>query len=323
MRAIRCNAYGPPRTLVLERQPTPEVGPGEVLVRIGAASVNFPDALIVANRYQISVDPPFTPGSDFAGTVETLGPGVDGLRVGDRVYGSVFTGAYAEELTVPAVGLQRIPDGVGFADAAAFPTAYATAYDAVRSTAALRAGESLVVLGASGGVGSAAVQVGKLLGARVIACTSSDPKLAVARSLGADDGVVYGMEPLKERLKELTDGGAHAVIDPVGGPWAEEALRATRYGGRYVVVGFASGTIPSIPLNLVLLKGVVVKGYEIASFMTREPEATARNRLEMWEHLAAGRLRPHIGGRYPLERAAEAMAAVAERRALGKVVIEP
>jgi NADPH2:quinone reductase len=292
-------------------------------VDVRAVSVNFPDALIVANRYQISVDPPFTPGSDFAGTVGGVGANVSGFAPGDRIFGSVFTGAYAEKLTVPAAGLQRIPDRVDFAEAAAFPTAYSTAYDAVRTTAAIEPGQTLVVLGAAGGVGSAAVQIGKLLGARVIACASSEPKVAVARSIGADDGVVYGVEPLKERLKELTGGGADAVIDPVGGMYAEEALRAMRYGGRYVVVGFASGQIPSIPLNLVLLKGVIVKGYEIASFLTRETAAAERNRAEMRAHLEAGRLRPYIGGRYPLERAGEAMARVFDRRAVGKIVIEP
>ncbi len=323
MKAIRCQAYGPPRTLLLEDLPSPKPGPAEVLVRVAAASVNFPDALIVANRYQISVDPPFTPGSDFAGTVAAVGSEVGSVAPGDRVFGSVFTGAYAEELTAPAVAVQKIPDGVDFAEAAAFPTAYATAYDAVRSTAGIQSGQTLVVLGAAGGVGSAAIQVGKVLGARVIACVSTDPKLAVARTVGADDGVVYGVEPLKERLKELTDGGADAVVDPVGGRYAEEALRATRYGGRFVVVGFASGQIPSIPLNLVLLKGVILKGYEIASFMTHEAAAVARNRSEMWDHLAAGRLRPYIGGRFSLERAAEAVASVVDRRAHGKIVIEP
>ncbi|MDG2303290.1 MAG: NADPH:quinone oxidoreductase family protein [Candidatus Binatia bacterium] len=323
MKAIVCHAYGPPRTLNLEELPAPVPAAQEVLVDVGAVSVNFPDALIVANRYQISVDPPFTPGSDFAGTVCGVGAAVSGLAPGDRVFGSVFTGAYAEKLAVPAAGLQRIPDCVDFAQAAAFPTAYSTAYDAVRTTAAIEPGQTLVVLGAAGGVGSAAVQIGKLLGARVIACASSEPKVAVARSIGADEGVVYGVEPLKERLKELTGGGADAVIDPVGGAYAEEALRATRYGGRYVVIGFASGQIPSIPLNLVLLKGVIVKGYEIASFLTREAAAAERNRAEMRAYLEAGRLRPYIGGRYPLDRAGEAMARVLDRRAVGKIVIEP
>lgn len=292
-------------------------------MRVGAASVNFPDALMVANRYQIRIEPPFTPGTDFAGTIAAVGEGVEPSRVGERVFGNVFPGAYAELVAVSAAALQAVPVGVDLAAAAAFPTVYRTAYDSVRSTAALEAGQTLVVLGAAGGVGTAAVQVGKLLGARVIACVSSEPKAAVARTVGADEAIVYGVEPLKVRLKELTDGGADAVIDPVGGSYSEEALRATRYGGRFVVVGFASGQIPSIPLNLVLLKGVIVKGYDVASFMTHEPDAFARNRRETWEHLAAGRLVPHIGGRYPLERAADAVDAVFGRRAHGKIVIEP
>lgn len=323
MKAVRCNVYGPPRSLSVEDVPVPDPGPGELLVRVGAASVNFPDALVVANRYQVRVEPPFTPGSDFAGTVEAVGAGVEGHAIGARVFGSVFVGAYAEYLTVPVAGVQPIPEGVDFATAASFSTTYTTAYDAVRSVADLQPQETLVVLGAAGGVGSAAVQVGKRLGARVIACASTDPKVAVARSIGADDGVAYDVEPLKERIKELADGGAHVVIDPVGGRYSEQALRAMRYGGRFVVVGFASGRIPSIPLNLILLKGVIVKGYDIASFAAREPDAFARNRRELHEDLAAGRLVPHIGGRYGLDQGAEAMAKVSERRAFGKIVIEP
>lgn len=323
MKAVRCHSYGPPRTLAVESQPVPMPAAGEVVVRVGAASVNYPDALMVANRYQIRIETPFTPGSDFAGTVHAVGEGVREWRVGDRVFGSVLVGAYAEFVSASGAHLQRVPEAVDFTTAAAFPTVYTTAYDAVRSVADVRAGQTLVVLGGAGGVGSAAVQVGKVLGARVIACASSEPKLAVARMVGADEGVVYGVEPLKERLKELSEGGVDAVIDPVGGAYSEEALRALKYGGRFVTVGFASGQIPSIPLNLVLLKGVVVKGYDVASFMTREPEAFRRNRAEMWDHLDAGRLVPHIGGHYPLDRAAEAMAKVFERRSVGKIVIEP
>lgn len=323
MKAVRCNAWGPPRTLVVEEHPTPEPGPGEIRVRIGAAAVNFPDALIVANRYQVSVPPPFTPGTDFAGTVTAVGRAVKSVSEGDRVCGAVLTGAYAEELVAPAAAVQLVPAGVDFVNAAAFLTAYATAYDALRTTASIESGQTLVVLGAAGGVGTAAVQVGKLLGARVIACASSEPKLAVARTVGADETVLYGQEPLKERLKELTGGGADVVLDPVGGRYSEPALRATRYGGRFVVVGFASGEIPRIPLNLILLKGVLLKGHEFGSFVVREAEAAAENRRALWEHLAAGRLAPYIGARHSLDGAADAMARVAERRALGKIVIEP
>lgn len=323
MKAAVCRAYGSPRSLTIEDVPTPVPGPGQVRVRVVASSVNFPDALLVAGRYQIQVPPPFVPGSDFSGTVEEVGEGVEHLSPGMPVYGTVFLGAHAESLVTEAAGLQALPDGIDFRTAAAFSTTYTTAFDVVRTTAALERGQTLVVLGAAGGVGSAAVEIGKHLGARVIACVSTDPKLAIARTLGADDGVVYGVEDLKTRLKELTGGGADAVIDPVGGSLAEEALRATRYGGRFVVVGFASGTIPRIPLNLVLLKGVVVKGYSIASFSAHEAEAAAENRRELTDLLGAGRLRPHIGACFGLDRAADALALVAARRSLGKVIIEP
>lgn len=322
MRAIRCKEYGEPESLVLEDVPAPSPGPGEVLVDVHAASVNYPDALMVANRYQIPTPTPFTPGSDFAGTVRAVGSGVARPAVGDRVYGTVFGGAFAEQVVASARAVEVFPESVDFASAAAFPTVYGTAYDAVRTTAAVERGQTLVVLGAAGGVGSAAVQVGKVLGARVIACASSREKLAVAAALGADELVDYGSGGLKQRLKELVPAGADAVLDPVGGPLAEEALRATGYGGRFVVVGFASGEIPRIPLNLVLLKGVIVKGHEFRSFVQNEAEAMARNRVEMREHLAAGRLRPYIGKRFPLEDAPAALAAVLRRQALGKVVVE-
>lgn len=323
MKAARCHRYGPPHSLTVEEVPEPAPAEGQVRVRVGGASVNFPDALLVANKYQMRVEPPFTPGSDFAGTVEELGPGVSGWSVGDRVYGTVFVGAYAEQLIAPATALQRVPEAVSLAAAAAFPTVYGTAYDALRSVAELSAGETLVVLGASGGVGTAAVQIGKLLGARVLACASTEPKVAMARAAGAEEGVAYAVEPLKERLKEIAPGGVDVVLDPVGGEVTELALRAMHYGGRFVVVGFASGMIPRLPLNLVLLKGVRVQGYDVGSFLTHESSAFERNRAELWAHLAAGRLEPVVGARYPLERAADALAAVAERRAMGKVVIEP
>jgi NADPH2:quinone reductase len=321
MRAIRCHAHGEPEGLVLEDLPAREPGPGEIAVAVEAAAVNYPDALIVQNRYQISIRPPFTPGTDFAGTVRAVGPGALWPGVGTRVFGVAF-GAFAEEIVVPADRVRRTPRGVDAGDAAAFATVYDTAWDALRSTAALRAGETLVVLGAAGGVGSAAVQSGALLGARVVACGSSDEKLAVARTLGAAEVVRYDRPGFKEALKRLAPGGVDVVLDPVGGDYAEAALRALGYGGRFVVVGFASGTIPRIPLNLVLLKSVVVKGYEIASFLRNEPDAAQRNRRELLGHLRAGRLRPHVSRRIGLAEVPAALRDALARRIVGKVVVD-
>jgi NADPH2:quinone reductase len=322
MRAIRCHGHGEPEGLVLEEVASPgEPGPGQLVVAVEAAAVNYPDALIVQNRYQISIPPPFTPGTDFAGTIRAVGAEVDGLTPGERVFGAAF-GAFAEEVVVPADRVRRVPSGVDAGDAAAFATVYDTAYDALRSTAGLRAGETLVVLGAAGGVGSAAVQIGALLGARVIACGSSDEKLGVARALGAAEVVRYDRPGFKEALKALAPGGVDVVLDPVGGAYAESALRAVTYGGRFVVVGFASGEIPRIPLNLVLLKGVVVKGYEIASFLRNEPDAAQRNRRELLGHLRTGRLRPHVSRRIALAEVPAALRDALARRVVGKIVVD-
>jgi NADPH2:quinone reductase len=290
---------------------------------VHAAAVNFPDVLIVANKYQVSVPPPFTPGSEFAGAVAAVGAGVDGVAVGDRVYGGTIVGAFAEQVVAPAGSLNLMPEGVGYPEAAAFGVVYATAYHALRSIADVQPGDWVVVLGAAGGVGLAAVEVARLLGGRVLAAASSDEKLALCKDVGAEAVVNYETEDLKERIKELTDGGADVVIDPVGGGYAEPALRATRWGGRFVVVGFASGDIPRIPLNLVLLKGVIVKGFEFRTFGIHAPELMRRDREELLAHFAAGRLTPHVSEVFPLDRVGDALRAVAERRALGKVIVDP
>jgi NADPH:quinone reductase len=321
VRALRCTTHGGTDSLVIEDLPDPVPGPGEVLVRVVAASVNYPDVLICRNEYQIRMPAPFTPGSDFAGVVEAVGQGADPALVGRRVCGTVFVGAFAERLVAPAASCIPVPDEVDDEAAAAFPVVYGTAYDALRSRGSLAAGETLVVLGAAGGVGSAAVQLGVAMGARVIACASSPEKLSACRALGAAATVDYATEDLKARLKEL--GGADVVVDPVGGPYSEAALRACNYGARFVVVGFAAKDIPRIPLNLVLLKSVSVVGYEIGSFMRNEPEAVRRNRAELLALLAEGRIRPLIGGVHPLDEAAEAMRRVFERESIGKVVIRP
>jgi NADPH:quinone reductase len=323
MRALRCNAYGPPESLVVEELPEPVAGPGEVVVRVVAAAVNYPDVLIAANQYQVSIPPPFTPGSEWAGVVESIGDGVTAHAVGDRVAGGGFVGAFTERVSAPAAALRPIPDRVDFAGAAAFHVVYATAYHALRSVAEMREGDWVAVLGAAGGVGMATVDLAHVMGGRVLAAASSDEKLAVCSERGAEATVNYATTDLKEQMKELTAGGADIVIDPVGGPYSEQALRATRWGGRFVTVGYASGEIPRIPLNLVLLKGVIVKGFEIRTFGQHAPEAMQRDSRELHELYASGRVRPYIGATYSLDDAAQALRDVADRKAIGKVLITP
>jgi NADPH:quinone reductase len=322
MRAIRCNEYGPPESLVIEELPDPVPAPGEVVIKVRAASLNFPDALIVANRYQISVPLPFTPGSELAGEVERVGDGVTHLRVGDRVMGSTFVGAFAERIALPARSVTAVPDGIDFRTAAAFGVVYLTAYHALRSVADVQAGDWIVVLGAAGGVGLAAVELGRLLGGRVLAAASSDDKLAACRAMGAEATINYETEDLKSGIRDRTGGGADVVLDPVGGRYSEEALRATRFGGRFVTVGFATGDIPRIPLNLVLLKGVIVKGFEIRTFGDHRPELATRDRAEVRRLFETEAVHPHVSTVYPLERVVDAFLELTERRAVGKVVID-
>jgi NADPH2:quinone reductase len=322
MRALRCNVYGPVETLVVEDVADPIPGDGEVVVDIAAAAANFPDVLLVADQYQVSVPLPFTPGSEFAGTVRAVGSGVTGRAVGDRVVGAAICGAFAEQIAVPAGSLHPLPAAVDLRLAAAFGVAHRTSYLALRTVADVRPGEWVVVLGAAGGVGLAAVELARLLGARVLAAASTDEKLEVCRLQGAEATVNYQTENLKERIKELTAGGADVVVDPVGGPWAEQALRAMRWGGRFVSVGFASGEIPRIPLNLVLLKGPVVTGFTLLGLMTNRPEDVVRHEAELWDLLAAGKVVPHVGAVFPLEEGGRALAELAGRRATGKVLVE-
>ena len=322
MRAAWCAEYGPPSVVVVEERPDPEPRPGEAVVRVVAAGVNYPDALIVGNRYQVSAPLPFIPGSEFAGEVVEVAEGVEGVAVGDRVFGSVFVGAFADEVVVQASSLARVPDGVDDVTAAAFGVAYRTAYHVLRSVAELRPGEELVVLGAGGGVGSAAVQLGALLGATVTAVASTPEKLELAKSCGARRLVNHRAGDLRQALREALPGGADVVVDPVGGELAEPALRAVHWGGRFVTVGFASGSIPRIPLNLVLLKGVHVLGFQFRDFATHRAADMARNDAELLDLLASGRARPVIGASFDLAETAAALELVAGGRALGKVVLQ-
>jgi NADPH2:quinone reductase len=303
----------------IEDQPSRIVGPGQVRVKVGAAAVNFPDVLLIANQYQISVPPPFVPGSEFAGTIIETNNDAEGFAVGDRVTGTGLFGAFAEEVAVPAAGLSRIPDGVDDRTAAAFGVAYRTAYHTLRSMARIREGDELVVLGAGGGVGLAAVQLAAQLGALVTAVASSTEKLDIAARYGAQHVINYKSADLRSALKDAAPGGADAVIDPVGGEVSEPALRSLRRGGRFVTVGFASGVIPRIPLNLVLVKGIHVLGFQ---FQDVPPDEFACNEAELREHLVSGGVRPHVGAVYPLAETVAALKHVADGRAIGKVLID-
>jgi NADPH2:quinone reductase len=305
----------------VDEVPSAPLGDGQVRVQVAAAAVNFPDVLIVADEYQMTAAPPFTPGSELAGVVTEVGPAARGVAVGDRVSGAVFVGAFAEEVVLDASSVRPVPPGVELAAAAAFGVAHRTAYHSLRSVGRLQPGEELVVLGAGGGVGLAAVQLGVALGATVTAVASSAEKLAVAASLGATHLVEHRATDLRQALKDALPAGADVVVDPVGGALSEPALRVLRPGGRFVTVGFASGEIPRIPLNLVMLKGVEVVGFQFLDFVGRFPDLLARDEAELDELLVAGRATPHIGATYPLDQVAEALAFVGDGRAIGKVLI--
>jgi NADPH2:quinone reductase len=309
---------------VVEDMPAPALGPGQARVRVGAAAVNFPDVLLVADKYQLSVPPPFVPGSEFAGVVTEVAADVagTGVAVGDRVMGTALVGAFAEEAVVGAGMLRPVPDGVDDRVAAAFGVAHRTAYHALKSVARIQPGESLVVLGAGGGVGLAAVQLGALLGASVTAVASSEAKLRAAASYGATALIDHRAGDLRAALRDALPDGSDVVIDPVGGALSEPALRSLHWGGRFVTVGYASGDIPRIPLNLVLLKGMAILGFEFLSFVTRCAEEAERNEGELTALLASGRAVPHIGATFPLSDAPAALRHVADGLAVGKVVLD-
>lgn len=320
MRAARCEEYGGPETVVIRDIPRPEVTPGHVLVDVAAAAVNYPDLLFIANRYQVPAPLPFTPGSEFAGRVAAVGDGVTGLSAGDLVYGTVFTGAMAEQVLVPARALSPVPPGLSLTEAAAFRVTYLTAHHALVTAGELRPGQWVVVLGAAGGVGTATVDIAARLGARVIAAASTADRLKVCAELGAEAGIDYTSEDLKQRIKEITGDGADLVVDPVGDRWAEPALRAIRWGGRFVSVGYAGGEIPRIPLNIVLLKNITVRGLELRTWTERLPQETARAREALAELVAAG-MRPAVSEVHELEEVGTALRRVADRMATGKVVV--
>lgn len=323
MKAVLCKQFGPPETLVIEDLPSPRPGPGEVVVSVKAASVNFPDVLVIQNKYQVKATLPFTPGSEFAGVVKEVGAGVTQVKPGDRVLGAGSSGGFAEECLVPAgARLVPVPASMDFPTAASFLLTYGTSHHALCNRADAKPGETLLVLGAAGGVGLAAVEIGKILGLRVIAAASSKEKLAVCREHGADETIDYSSEDLRERIKALTGGkGVDLIYDPVGGAYTEAALRSSAWRARLLVVGFAAGEIPKIPLNLPLLMERSVVGVYWGEWSKRAPQefAAAVKQLGAW--FAERKLRPHISARYPLAEAARALRDMAERRVMGKVVL--
>lgn len=322
MRAVLCRAYGPPETLEVAQVEPPTPGPRQVGIAVQAAGVNFPDTLIIAGTYQFKPPLPFTPGTEVAGIISAVGEGVEHLRVGMRVMAFTGTGGYAEQAVCDAHNVLPLPDAVDFAPAAAFGLTYSTSYYALKDRANLQPGETLLVLGAAGGVGLAAVELGARMGARVIAAASSAAKLAICRQYGAMEGIDYSTQDLRERLKALTGGkGVDVVYDPVGGIYAEPALRSMAWGGRYLVVGFAAGDIPQIPLNLPLLKGCSVVGVFWGTFAAKERAHNQQNLSELLGWLAEGAITPHISQTYPLADAGRALRALLNRSVTGKVVL--
>lgn len=322
MQALVCKAYGPPENLVLEERADPAAGAGEVLVDVKAAGINFPDVLMIAGEYQVKTPPPFVPGGEAAGVVAAVGAGVEGLEPGDRVIVTPALGAFAEKVVLPARLCLPLPAPMSFEQGAGFTVTYATACHAFRQSTALQAGETVLVLGAAGGVGVAAVEFAKALGARVIAAASSAGKLDFARQAGADETIDYSRSSLREAVRDLTDGrGVDVVFDPVGGELAGQAFRSLAWHGRYLVIGFASGEIPRFPINIALLKEASVIGVWWGTWAGRNPQDALRNMQELATMVEAGRLVPRVTERYPLERFADAFAAITGRRALGKVVL--
>lgn len=323
MKAMLCKTLGHPSTMVLEEIPSPLPKRKEVLVTVKACSVNFPDTLIVQGLYQFKPTLPFSPGSDVAGIVKAVGEDVKHLKVGDKVFGLVPYGGFAEEVILPSKSVFPMPPMMDYKIAASFMMAYGTSYYALKNRANLQSGETLLILGASGGVGLAAVELGKKMGATVIAAASTDEKLALCKEYGADYTINYTTEDLKNSVKELTNGnGANVVYDPVGGKHTEAALRATAWEGRFLIVGFPGG-IAKIPMNLPLLKGCQIVGVFWGSFAMRDPKANMGNTMELIQMYAQGKLKPYIHKTYPLANAQQALIDMMDRKVKGKIVIEP
>jgi NADPH:quinone reductase len=324
MKAVLCRKFCTPDELELADLPGPVAGPGEAVVRIKAAALNFFDTLIIAGKYQYKPPFPFSPAAEFAGVVESVGAGVTAIAPGDRVMGNIGWGAAREAVAVPANILVKVPGGLDFDRAAGLTVTYGTTLYALRVRAELKAGETLVVLGASGGTGLATVEIGKVMGARVIACASSDAKLEFARAHGAAETVNYASEDLRAALKRLGgERGIDVIYDPVGGPYAAPAVRSMAWNGRYLVIGFAAGEIPKLPLNLVLLKNCDIRGVAWGAWVQREPQAQRELMKDIVDWAAAGKLSAHVHATYPLADIAAALNAIADRKVMGKIVLHP
>jgi NADPH2:quinone reductase len=324
MKAILCKSWGLPDTLVVEELPDVVPGPGQIAIDVQAAGVNFPDVLIIQNKYQFKPELPFTPGSELAGIVHAAGEGVTQFKTGDKVLAFVSQGAFAQQIAVPAQTAMPMPPGLDFDTAAAVTLTYGTSHHAVVDRAQLKAGETMLVLGAAGGVGLAAIEIGKALGARVIAAASTDEKLEVCKAHGADATINYSTQDLREAIKAATNGkGPDVIYDPVGGVYAEPAFRSIAWRGRYLVIGFANGEIPKLPLNLPLLKGASLVGVFWGEFARREPKANLAAMRELMSWMAEGKIKPHISGRYALADTPKALNDMAARKVTGKVVIQP
>lgn len=324
MKALLCNHYGTPDDLEVAEIPDPAPAAGEAVVNIEAAALNFFDTLIIAGKYQTKPAFPFSPSAEFAGTVESVAADVTAFKPGDRVVGMTGYGAAREKIAVPTRKLVKIPDGLDFDRAAGVSVTYGTTLYALKDRAKLKAGETLAVLGASGGTGLAAIEIGKIMGARVIACASSPEKIAFAKQHGADETIDYAAEDLKEALRRVTNGkGVDVIYDPVGGAYAEASLRAIAWEGRFLVVGFAAGEIPKVPFNLYLLKSANVLGVFWGAWTERDPEGHRANNAQLLTWAAEGKLSSHVHAIYPLSKAAEALKAIAARKVMGKVILKP
>ncbi len=324
MKAVLCKEWGPPELLVVDDVPTPRPGKSEVLIEVHAAGVNFPDTLIIQRKYQFQPELPFSPGGEVAGIVKEVGEGVSNSKPGDRVVGSFSWGGFATEAVVKAERVVQIPDEMDFITASAYMLAYGTSLHALKDRAKLATGETLLVLGAAGGVGIAAIEIGKAMGARVIAAASSDERLAMCVAHGADDCINYKQEDLRARIKALTDGrGVDVIYDPVGGDYSETAFRSIAWGGRHLVVGFAAGSVPKIALNLPLLKGASLVGVFWGDFLRHDPLVGRQHLQDLLTLYQSGKVRPPITQTYPLDEAPKALRAVMERQVKGKVVILP
>lgn len=322
MKAVLCKAFGPAETLVLEEVPNPEAKKNEIVLDVHAAGVNFPDTLIIEGKYQFKPPFPFSPGGEASGVISAVGEKVSHLNVGDRVMALTGWGSFAEQIAVAGYNVLPIPDAMDYITAAGFSMTYGTSMHALKQRAQLQPGETLLVLGASGGVGLAAVEIGKAMGARVIAAASSAEKLAVAQAAGADELINYSETNLKDEIKRLTNGvGVNVIYDPVGGDLFDQAVRSIAWNGRLLVVGFASGRIPELPVNLALLKGASVVGVFWGSFAQRQPQDNAANFQQLFAWYAEGKLKPLVSQVYPLEKAGEAIDSLGQRKAVGKVVV--